>query len=66
MNLGAGSTKGKLKVVRYFTLLQMGEKNDEQETMLMGFPISAYRSIVGMFLLAVILSAGILYLMGAF
>jgi hypothetical protein len=42
----------------------MGKEQEEQ--MLMGFPISAYRSIVGMFLLAVILSVGILYLMGAF
>ncbi|MDP7080475.1 MAG: hypothetical protein QF415_11335 [Candidatus Undinarchaeales archaeon] len=42
----------------------MGDEHEEQ--MLMGFPISAYRSIVGMFLLAVLLSAGLLYLMGAF
>lgn len=58
------SPKQNLKGIRDSTLQRMGKEQEEQ--MLMGFPISAYRSIVGMFLLAVILSVGILYLMGAF
>ncbi len=44
----------------------MGENDDEQGKMLLGFPLSTYSSIVEMFLFAVLLSAGILYLMGAF
>jgi hypothetical protein len=64
IRLDARSTKQNLKAVRDSTFFRMGDEHEEQ--MLMGFPISAYRSIVGMFLLAVLLSAGLLYLMGAF
>lgn len=43
----------------------MGEDDDEQEKKGLGFPLSTYRSIVEMFLLAVLLSVGIVYVMGA-
>ena len=42
----------------------MGGEESNQEQQFMGFPLSTYRSIVGMFILAVVISAGIIYIMG--
>ena len=59
-------TKENLNAVKHSTPSRLGENEDDQELLFLGFPLSTYRSILEMFVLAVLLSAGIVYLLGAF